>query len=270
MVARPGAQAIVYNYRMSARGVAQQSRFNSRTGKVLLSLRELLLKGKFKPGERVSELQLAALAGASRTPIRQALDRLAHEGLVEETHTGRFLVREFTIADVWDGIEVRGVLEGTAARLAAERLSGPSELEPIRALQLRMDEIRHPTRDSFGAYIDLNESFHSALIDLAKSALLRRSIEHVKTLPFASPSALVFARTKLPNAAEMLVIGREQHHAILEAVERRQGTRAEALAREHAQLSRRNLETALADQAIRDIVPGGKLILPDAALTGTA
>jgi len=253
---------------MRVHRVADETQLNSRTGRVLLSLRELLLKGEFKPGERISELQLAGLVGASRTPIRQALDRLAHEGLVEETPTGRFIVREFTIADVWDGIEVRGVLEGTAARLAAERLSRPSELEPIRTLQSRMDEIRHPTRDSFGAYIDLNESFHSALMDLAKSALLRRSIEHVKTLPFASPSALVFARTKLPGATEMLIIGREQHHAILEAVERRQGTRAEALAREHAQLSRRNLETALADEAIRDIVPGGKLILPHAAVTG--
>jgi GntR family transcriptional regulator of vanillate catabolism len=165
------------------------------------------------------------------------------------------------MADVWDGIELRGVLEGTAARLAAERLSSRTELDVIRAFQARMDEIRHPTADSFALYMDLNEAFHSAVVDLAKSPLLRRSIEHVKALPFASPSALVFARTKLPGAAEMVVIGREQHHAILEAVERRQGTRAEALAREHAQLSRRNLESALADENIRDCVPGGKLIL---------
>jgi GntR family transcriptional regulator, vanillate catabolism transcriptional regulator len=234
---------------------------NSQTGRVLLSVRELLLKGDFKPGARVSELKLAARVGASRTPIRHALDRLAHEGLLGEKSSGRYFVREFTLDDVWDGIDLRGVLEGTAARLAAERLLAPSELETLRALQSRMDEIRHPTRESFATYIDLNEAFHAALVDLAKSPLLRRSIEHVKTLPFASPSALVFARTKLPGAAEILIIGREQHHAIIEAVERRHGTRAEALAREHAQLSRRNLETALQDEAIRDCVPGGKLIL---------
>ena len=233
----------------------------SQTGRALLTLRELLLRGEFRPGERLSELQLVARVGVSRTPIRQALDRLAHEGLVEESASGRFVVREFTMADVWDGIELRGVLEGTAARLAAERLSSRTELDVIRAFQARMDEIRHPTADSFALYMDLNEAFHSAVVDLAKSPLLRRSIEHVKALPFASPSALVFARTKLPGAAEMVVIGREQHHAILEAVERRQGTRAEALAREHAQLSRRNLESALADENIRDCVPGGKLIL---------
>lgn len=245
---------------MPVRKTIHAEPYNSQTGRVLLSVRELLLKGEFKPGERVSELQLAARVGASRTPIRQALDRLAHEGLLGKTRSGRYLVREFTIDDVWDGIDLRGVLEGTAARLAAERLSSRGETAALRGLQSRMEEIRHPTRESFAAYIALNEAFHAALVDLAKSPLLRRSIEHVKTLPFASPSALVFARTRLPGAAEILIIGHEQHHAIIEAVERRQGTRAEALAREHAQLARRNLETALHDEAIRDCVPGGKLI----------
>jgi GntR family transcriptional regulator, vanillate catabolism transcriptional regulator len=249
---------------MPSHNTTHADQFKSQTGRVLLSIRELLLRGEFKPGERVSELKLAARVGASRTPIRQALDRLAHEGLLGETHSGRFLVREFTMDDVWDSIDLRGVLEGTAARLAAERLSAPRELETLRALQSRMDTIRHPTPESFARYIDLNEAFHAALVDLARSPLLRRSIEHVKTLPFASPSALVFARTKLPAAADILIIGREQHHAIIDAVERRQGARAEALAREHALLSRRNLETALHDEAIRDCVPGGKLILMQA------
>ena len=84
---------------------------------------------------------------------------------------------------------------------------------------------------------------------------------HVKTLPFASPSALVFARSKLPRGAGMILLGQEQHHAILEAVENRQGTRAEALAWQHAQLSRRNLEMSLTDEHIRNYVPGSPLIL---------
>jgi GntR family transcriptional regulator of vanillate catabolism len=59
----------------------------------------------------------------------------------------------------------------------------------------------------------------------------------------------------------MIVVGHEQHYSILEAVERRQGTRAEALAREHAQLSRRNLQLSLTDEKIRNYVPGSPLIL---------
>jgi len=224
-------------------------------------LRELVLKGQFPPGEHLSEPQLVARLGVSRTPVREALSRLAHEGLLYMAGTGRYRVKEFTMSDVRDAIELRGVLEGTAARLAAERLTKADELECIRQVQARLDAIKHITVDTFGTYTDLNESFHAELVNLAKSAMLRRSVEDVKTLPFASPSALVFARSKLPRAAEMIIVGHEQHHAILEAVECRQGTRAEALAREHAQLSRRNLEISLTDEDIRNYVPGSSLIL---------
>ena len=62
-------------------------------------------------------------------PVREALSRLAHEGLLYAAGTGRYRVREFTMSDVRDAIELRGVLEGTAARLAAERLSKPEELD---------------------------------------------------------------------------------------------------------------------------------------------
>ncbi len=234
--------------------------FVSQTGRTLLNLREMLLRGDFQPGERISELPLVARLGVSRTPIRLALDRLSHEGLLEVSPSGGFVVREFTVSDIWDAIEMRGVLEGTAARLAAERLSDSRELNAMREYRDQMDSILHPNIDSFARYLDLNESFHSAIVGLAKSAMLHRTLQHVMALPFASPSALVFARSKLPKAAEMLTIGHEHHHAIVEAIEHRQGTRAESLAREHAQLSRRNLELVLSDQAVWSCVPGASLI----------
>jgi len=233
---------------------------NSQTGRALLNLREIILRGDFQPGERISELPLVARLGVSRTPIRLALDRLANEGLLEVSPTGGFVVREFTVEDIWDAIEMRGVLEGTAARLSAERLADDRELDKLRQYRDQMDAILHPNIDSFALYLDLNEAFHSTVVDLAKSPMLRRTLERVLSLPFASPSALVFARSKLPRATEMLVLGQEHHHAIVEAIENREGTRAEAVAREHARLSRRNLEMALSDQAILNCVPGASLI----------
>ena len=62
----------------------------SQTGRTLLNLREMLLRGDFQAGERISELPLVARLGVSRTPIRLALDRLAHEGLLESVPTGGF------------------------------------------------------------------------------------------------------------------------------------------------------------------------------------
>jgi GntR family transcriptional regulator, vanillate catabolism transcriptional regulator len=232
----------------------------TQTGRALLQLRELLLRGEFPSGERLSELPLVARLKVSRTPIRTALERLAHEGLLEGSPSGGFYVRQFNLADIWDAIEMRGILEGTAARLAAERLADPADLRRIHSLQAQMDAITLETAESFAAYMDLNEAFHSELAELARSPMLHRSLAHVKALPFAAPSAMVFARSKLPKAAEMFVIGQEQHHALLEAGEHRQGTRAEALAREHARLARRNLETVFTDETIQNCVPGASLI----------
>ncbi|MEP7355362.1 MAG: GntR family transcriptional regulator [Acidobacteriota bacterium] len=235
--------------------------FISQTGRTLLTLREMLLKGEFAPGERLSELALVARLNVSRTPIRLALDRLSHEGLMEASPSGGFIVCEFTLADIWDALDMRGVLEGTAARLAAERLVDVSELREIREYQSEMDVIARHTLDTFARYMDLNEAFHIELVKLAKSTMLARTLKHLSTLPFAHPSAMVFARSKLPRAAELMTIGQEQHHAILEAIENRQGTRAEALAREHVRLSRRNLESALrGDSDMLSCVPGSSLI----------
>ena len=226
----------------------------------MLQLRKLLLRGEFHPGERLSELPLVARLGVSRTPIRLALQRLAHEGLLETLPSGGFQVRQFNVADIWDAIEMRGVLEGTAARLAAERLRDAAQMRAIRSLQQQMDAITLDTAESFASYMDLNEAFHSEMTELAQSPMLIRSIDYVKTLPFAGPSAMVYARSKLPKAMEMFIIGQEQHHAVLEAIEHRQGSRAEALSREHARLARRNLESVLNDQTIQNCVPGASLI----------
>ena len=152
--------------------------FVSQTGRTLLTLRELLLRGDFKPGERLSELALVARLSVSRTPIRLALDRLAHEGLLETSPSGGFVVREFTLEDVWDAIEMRGVLEGTAARLAAERLGDTSELARIKELQRQMDVIANNTFDSFAHYMNLNGEFHLELVRLAKSPMLERTLGH--------------------------------------------------------------------------------------------
>src|SRR5947209_14158620 len=100
----------------------------SQTARAFVLIREMLLRGEVARGERLSELPLVARLGMSRTPIRLALERLAHIGLLETTATGGFSVREFTLAEVQDAIEVRGVLEGPPSRLAAGRLTASSEL----------------------------------------------------------------------------------------------------------------------------------------------
>lgn len=233
---------------------------DSQTARAFIRVRELLLRGEFGRGERISELPLVARLGMSRTPIRMALERLAHIGLLDVGATGGFTVREFTLVEVLDAIEVRGILEGTAARLAAERLTDDAELEPLRRQCEQMAAFDRLTIDSFPQYMDMNEALHSEIMRLSKSAMVRRHLEQVNSLPFASPSAMVFPTSILPKSDETLAIAVEHHRAIVEAIGNRQGTRAESLAREHAYVARRVLELALSDTDALSRVPGGPLI----------
>ena len=233
---------------------------DTQTARAFIGVRELLMRGEFARGERISELPLVARLGMSRTPIRLALERLAHIGLLDAGATGGFTVREFTIAEVLDSIELRGVLEGTSARLAAERLVDEVELQALRRQCADMEALDGLTIDNFARYMDLNESFHAGILDLAKSAMLRRSIQQVNSLPFASPSAMVFPTSILPKSDETLAIALEHHRGLVEAIARRQSTRAEGLGREHAYVARRVLEVALSNTDALSRVPGGLLI----------
>ena len=135
-----------------------------------------------------------------------------------------------------------------------------TELDQLRKLGAQMRALKSLTIDSLSEYMDSNEAFHAALVDLAKSVMLRRSIEQVSSLPFASPSAMVFPTSVLPNSDEMLAIANLHHGSIIEAISLRQGTRAESLAREHTFVARRALEGALSDTNALSRVPGGALI----------
>jgi GntR family transcriptional regulator of vanillate catabolism len=233
---------------------------DSQIGRAVVRLREMILRGEFGPGERISEYPLTGRLGVSRTPIRLALERLAHEGLLEPYPTGGFVVRKFTLDDVWDSIEIRGLLEGGAARLAAERLTSDSELDSLRKIQSEMDAMGEPTVDTFPAFLDINEAFHTEVVRLAKSNQLRQALDRLFMFPLVSPRVLVSIPLKMPEAPHLFAVSQEHHHQIIDAISKRQGARAESLAREHAQLSRRNLEMAMAEAEFLNSLPGGSLI----------
>ncbi len=239
----------------------------SRTLRALLEMRQLLIRGEFKPGERILEIPLAARLGVSRIPLRLVLDRLEHEGLLEARPRGGFVVRQFSIQDILDVIELRGVLEGTAARLAAERLEPGDNLADMFRCVDEIDLLlRKPVQniEMIAGYIPLNVRFHAHLLDLAKSPMLRRSLDQVLALPFASPNAFVAAEADAFDRRETLLLSNFQHRAIAEAIEAHEGTRAETVAREHSRNGRRSVTLALRERRFHQL-PGGSLVhIPEA------
>jgi GntR family transcriptional regulator of vanillate catabolism len=229
--------------------------------RALLRLRELILSGEFEPGERMSELPLVERLGVSRTPLRLALATLEHEGLLRNLSGGGYAVRAFTQADMRDAVELRGVLEGTAARFAAERGATRRELRSLRTINAQIEPLLvRADYESFEAYMDLNERFHARMLEIARSPLLDRALEGILSLPFGGVNAMVLTEAELPESRQILVIAHRHHQGLIEAIEARQGARAEALAREHARIALTNLEIVLRHREMLDLVPGSSLI----------
>ncbi len=127
--------------------------------KALLELRDLVLCGALRPGERISELSMVEQLGVSRTPVRTALVRLEEEGLLEAIPSGGFSVKAFTEREVFEAIEIRGTLEGLGARLAAERGVQPADLQPIRECLAAIGALIAPptlSEEAFADYVGLN------------------------------------------------------------------------------------------------------------------
>ena len=232
----------------------------SQTERAVLALREMLVRGDFAGGQRLTELSLAARLRASRTPVRHALNRLAHEGLLEALPAGGFSVRQFTLIDIWDAIEIRGALEGMAARLAAQRHREPAELSRLRGYCVEMEGLAVADVSGFVRFLEVNQAFHAELWRLARSPTLLRSIEAITALPFAAPGALVYGEAEQAAAQRIHSIAVEHHRSIVEAIEERDGARAESVAREHSRVARNNLMRARPSQERLSRVPGGTLV----------
>lgn len=217
----------------------------SQIERVTAELRRRILAGRLSPGERLVELQLAAELGVSRTPLRIAFGELETEGLLERLPTRGFRVRSVTLDEVAQAIDVRGALEGMAARMVAEAGVTP---EALRQLQSCVDEGRrllggmHASPDVVDTtqWAAMNARFHHALVQAAGSPVLASALAHVARTPMASPGALGISG--LLPALEIAFLQRAQfdHEDVVRAIASGEGTRAEALMREHARRSRDN------------------------------
>ena len=160
--------------------------------RALFALREQILSGEFKPGERMSELRLVERLGVSRSPLRLALASLEHEGLLRVLPSGGYVVREFTQTDMRHAIELRGVLEGTACRFAAEQGASRRDLRALREINDAVEPLVHRADydRSSATSLSTRRSTRGSL-KMAHSPLLERTLATVLSLPFATPSALV-------------------------------------------------------------------------------
>jgi DNA-binding GntR family transcriptional regulator len=134
---------------------------------VLQALRELILGAELAPGSRLGEVELAERLGVSRTPVREALTRLAAEGLVEIVANRGARVATWTVAELEGVFDLRASLEPQLTGFAVPN-AGPADIAELDDLAHRMVEVGSPgPRQDLDALVPLNRAFHDRLIALA-------------------------------------------------------------------------------------------------------
>lgn len=204
---------------------------------VVSRLRKLIGEGFYQPGERIGEVAVAEQLGVSRTPVRLAFRTLEQEGLLQQAGKRGFMVREFTEADVLCAVEVRGVLEGLAARRLAEQgLSQELDAE----LQVWIQRGRELLAKGFleerdvDVWSELNRHFHETIVGSAGSPVIGDAIARNNHLPFAAADSIVIDSEALDREYRKLQLAQTQHELVVQALRHGEGARAEMLMREHA------------------------------------
>jgi DNA-binding GntR family transcriptional regulator len=146
------------------------------------AIRTAILQGRFAAGERLREEDLADEVGVSRTPIREALRRLDAEGLVDFIPNRGAHVAAWSDSDLNEIFDLRAVLEGFAARLAARRIS-PVQLARLRDLADRMDALAGAEDVDHDAISELNTDFHGVIVEAAGNHKLEGLLAGLVQIP---------------------------------------------------------------------------------------
>lgn len=213
----------------------------SRVEYVYQALREAIQSGNLRPGMRLREEELAETLGVSRTPVREALGRLISRGLVELASGRGLVIAQLTSTKIIELYDLRAVLEGAAARFAAEHASA-TEVSILRTLARQCGEAKTPMLAA-----SWNLQFHRAMYEIARNRYLLPAITDLQD------SVSLLAGTTLATSGRNAEVFRE-HEAIIDAVEARDLDAAEAAARTHV-LNGKRVRLTLLFKENPDVVP---------------
>jgi DNA-binding GntR family transcriptional regulator len=211
---------------------------------VVDELRERIVSGELEAGTKIDQQALAEELGVSRMPVREALRRLSAEGFVELlSHRGAIVV-QLSDAEIIEIYEMRGVLQGLAAKLAVPSYTDEDVAE-IKRLLHEMDTTRE-----MQAWITLNHAFHERIEGPAKARRLHELIERLtlQCAPYLQISVHFLHAQSSPQ---------ESHHEIYKAVEARDADAVEAAVRAHLTSWGRDVAGFVRDRAASDAAADG-------------
>lgn len=192
--------------------------------KILETIREAILRGQLKPGEKVAEPELAERFGISRTPIREAFRQLESEGYLTVIPRKGAVVTSLSERAVEEFYAIKSILEGYAARMAAENLS-PRDIERLEAINQRLAQLAD--EGDVKTFFKVHNEFHELFIKAADNEKLLELINQLM-LKF---NRLRLASLSLPGRMQISV---QEHKKIIEAFKNKDGELADNLVRKTA------------------------------------
>ncbi|MDP4023971.1 GntR family transcriptional regulator [Methylobacterium sp. NEAU 140] len=206
-------------------------------------LRDMILAGEFRGGQHLREVQLAQMFGASRTPVRLALAANEKDGLLAYSPNRGYVVRPFDPGDIAGAFEMRALIEGLAARKAAERGLSDEALRRIAeaidtvARVLATDEaLDDGAREAWRTH---NAVFHRTIIESADNRFIAPTLQTVQRIPSVYPPVLASYDPALLRKYN------DHHRGIRDCIVARQGVRAEFLMREHVTVAGEDIRASL-------------------------
>lgn len=211
--------------------------------KILETIREAILKGSLKPGEKVAEPELAERFGISRTPIREAFRQLESEGYLTVIPRKGAVVASLSERDVEEFYAIKSILEGYAARMAAEKMSD-KDIEKLEVINERLEKLAR--EGDVKNFFRVHNDFHEAFIRASGNEKLLELISQL-LLKF---NRLRMASLSLPGRMEISV---KEHRKILDAFKRREGELAESLVTKTAAYGGQQLIQSMAQKEGRQV-----------------
>jgi len=208
--------------------------------KVIVALRKMIASGELKDGERIAEIPTAEALGVSRMPVRTALRALEQEGLVAKLGARGYAARGPTAAQIDGAIEVRGALEGLAARQAASRVLDRALKSAFRRCIEVGDTLfakGHLVDGDLERFHDYNVRFHDLLVGASGNQAIQNALSRNNHLPFASAAALALDWDDQAAEFVHLQTAHNQHRIVLDAILTGDQETAERVMRSHARIA---------------------------------
>ena len=209
--------------------------------RIVASIRDSIIAGKIKPGERLLEPDVAKMLGVSRTPLREAFLQLEAEDFVRVTPRRGAVVSELSVKDAEEIYVVKSALESLAARLASAVMTDDI-VDKLVSVNDQMEKKAKAKEPDYRALLDLNSMFHRIIVETTKNEKLMQIVNHLRNQTLRYNFIYLSVLSHLEQSIE-------EHRQIIDALCRRDGAAVEILMKNHGENAQRSLCDYITNQS---------------------